>query len=163
MIHYQLRCAAGHAFDGWFKDSAGFEIQADSGLVACPSCGNTDVARALMTPGIPRKGREPLAEPAAEPMPATLPSGLMEGAMGLPAAGGLIPDSVRVALHKLREEVEKNCDYVGTGFAEEARRIHNGETTPRGIYGESTDEEAEALEEDGIAFARIPWAPRNDS
>jgi hypothetical protein len=75
----------------------------------------------------------------------------------------VIPDSVRAALQKLREEVEKNCDYVGQDFAAEARRIHNGETEARGIYGESTDDEAEALEEDGIAFARIPWAPRNDS
>jgi hypothetical protein len=157
MIHYQLRCAAGHEFDGWFKNSDGFEAQTASGLVACPSCGNTDVLRALMTPGIPRKDREavPAIVPSA-PVPQAVPA-------GLPAAGGVMPDSVRVALHKLREEVEKNCDYVGTDFAEEARRIHNGETAPRGIYGESTDEEAEALEDDGIAFARIPWAPRNDS
>lgn len=153
MIHYQLRCAAGHEFDGWFKDSDGFETQAASGFVACPSCGSTDVLRALMAPGIPRKGREAGRE--LVPVPATPAS--------MPAAGGVMPDSVRVALHKLREEVEKNCDYVGAGFAEEARKIHNGETTPRGIYGESTDEEAEALEEDGISFARIPWAPRNDS
>jgi hypothetical protein len=157
MIHYQLRCATGHEFDGWFKDSDGFEIQAASGFVACPSCGSIEVERALMTPGIPRKGKELI--PAPMPVPAPLP----EGAVGLPAAGGVMPDSVRAALHKLREEVEKNCDYVGADFAEEARRIHNGETAPRGIYGESTDEEAEALEEDGIAFARIPWAPRNDS
>lgn len=156
MIHYHLHCAVGHEFDGWFKDSDGFEAQAADGLVACPSCGNTDVMRALMTPGIPRKGRalEPAPVAAVPEMPATA---------GLPSAGGVMPDSVRAALHKLREEVEKNCDYVGADFAEEARRIHNGETTPRGIYGESTDEEAEALEEEGIAFARIPWAPRNDS
>ena len=156
MIHYQLNCAAGHEFDGWFKNSDGFEVQAAAGFVACPNCGNTDVMRALMTPGIPRKGREMVPVPAAVPEP-------LPAATGLPAAGGVMPDSVRVALHKLREEVEKNCDYVGADFAEEARRIHNGETTARGIYGESTDEEAEALEEDGIAFARIPWAPRNDS
>lgn len=155
MIHYQLRCAAGHEFDGWFKDSDGFETQAAEGLVSCPSCGNTDVMRALMTPGIPRKGRALV--PAAEAVPE------VPAAAGLPAAGGVMPDAVRAALQKLREEVEKNCDYVGADFAEEARRIHHGETTPRGIYGESTDEEAEALAEEGIAFARIPWAPRNDS
>ena len=157
MIHYQLRCASGHEFDGWFKDSDGFETQAASGYVACPSCGNTDVLRALMTPGIPRKGREMVPVPVAPAPPAP------EQPIGMPAAGGVMPDTVRAALQKLREEVERNCDYVGTDFADEARRIHNGETTPRGIYGESTDEEAEALEEDGIAFARIPWAPRNDS
>ncbi|WP_297491078.1 DUF1178 family protein [Acidocella sp.] len=157
MIHYQLRCAAGHQFDGWFRDSDGFESQAASGLVACPSCGTTDVLRALMTPGIPRKGRE--LKPATPPVPVATP----DQSLGMPAAGGMIPDTVRVALQNLREEVERNCDYVGADFAEEARRIHNGDTKPRGIYGESTDEEAEALEEDGIVFARIPWAPRNDS
>ncbi len=155
MIHYQLHCEAGHEFDGWFKDSAGFEAQATSGLVACPSCGSVDVSRALMAPAIPRKGRELIITAEPPPPPTELP---------MPqAAGGAIPDAVRAALQKLREEVEKNCDYVGPDFAEEVRRIHYGESTPRGIYGESSDEEAEALAEDGIAFARIPWAPRNDS
>ncbi len=154
MIHYQLRCEAGHEFDGWFKDSTGFEVQVDSCLVACPSCGSVEVSRALMAPAIPRKGRELIV--IAEPPPPA------EQVMPQ-AAGGAIPDSVRSALQKLREEVEKNCDYVGADFAEEARRIHYGESEPRGIYGESSDEDAESLAEDGIAFARIPWVPRNDS
>jgi hypothetical protein len=62
----------------------------------------------------------------------------------------------------MRAEVEKNCDYVGQGFAEEARRIHHGESEARGIYGEASDEEAEALREDGIEVARLPWVPRSD-
>jgi hypothetical protein len=155
MIHYQLRCVGEHAFDGWFKDSTGFETQAAAGLISCPSCGSTAVTRALMAPSIPRKGREVMA-PAPEPEPEAMP-------VGEPKAGGVIPDAVRAALHKLREEVEKNCDYVGPDFAAEARRIHNGEAEPRGIYGESSTDEAEALEEDGIAFAHIPWVPRSDS
>ena len=138
MIHYQLRCDAGHEFDGWFRDSAGFEAQAGAGLVACPQCGLTKVRRALMTPRIPRKGREVVDVPGGEPPPPPVPA----------AAGGVLPDAVRAALHKLRDEVESHCDYVGSDFAEEARRIHYGE--------------AEALEEEGITFARIPWAPRND-
>lgn len=153
MIHYQLRCDAGHEFDGWFKDSEGFETQSAAGLLACPSCGTVVVTRALMAPSISRKNSKELvvaAEPPAEPV---LPQ----------AAGGMIPDNVRSALQKLREEVEKNCDYVGADFAEEARRIHYGEAAPRGIYGESSDEDVESLAEDGIAFARIPWVPRNDS
>jgi hypothetical protein len=58
--------------------------------------------------------------------------------------------------------VERNCDYVGDQFAEEARRIHAGDSEKRGIYGETTPEQAEALAEDGIAVARIPWVPRAD-
>lgn len=153
MIHYQLRCQAGHEFDGWFKNSDGFEAQSQAGLVACPACGTVSVTRALMAPAIPRKsGKElvPATQPQAEPVVAQ-------------TAGGTVPDAVRGALQKLREEVEKNCDYVGADFAEEARRIHYGETEPRGIYGESSDEDVQALAEDGISFARLPWVPRNDS
>lgn len=157
MIHYQLRCEAGHEFDGWFKDSEGFEMQSQAGLIECPNCGSVMITLALMAPAISRKNRkEPLVvvEPPAEtPAEPALPQ----------ATGGTIPDAVRGALQKLRAEVEKNCDYVGADFAEEARRIHYGEATPRGIYGESSNEDVEALAEDGIPFTRIPWVPRNDS
>ena len=44
-------------------------------------------------------------------------------------------------------------------FAEEARKIHYGESDKRGIYGETSDEEAEALAEEGIEFGRLPWVP----
>ena len=153
MIHYQLHCAAAHEFDGWFKDSDAFERQAKRGLISCPVCSETKVERALMAPGIPRKGRTKVVEAAPEPLP--------EPAQ--PIAGGVIPDAVRAALQKLRGEVEKNCDYVGNDFAEEARRIHHGEAEPRGIYGESSDEESEELADEGIGIARIPWVPRTDS
>src|SRR3546814_3404089 len=51
---------------------------------------------------------------------------------------------LRRLLRELRQHVEHNCDYVGERFAEEARKIHYGETDPRGIYGETSDAEAEA-------------------
>ena len=60
----------------------------------------------------------------------------------------------------MREHVEANCDYVGLEFAEEARRIHYGETEKRGIYGEATDGEASELNEEGIDYQRIPWIQR---
>jgi hypothetical protein len=147
MIHYQLRCDAAHEFDGWFVNSEGFESQARRGLISCPVCADTHVTRALMTPGISRKGEQETAQPA----PAS------------PAAGGMIPDAVRAALQRLRHEVEAHCEYVGTDFAEEARRIHHGESERRGIYGESSEEDATALVEEGIDIARIPWVHRTDS
>ena len=143
MIHYQLRCAGEHEFDGWFKDSAGFERQASRGLVACPVCADAKVSRALMAPGIRAK---------SEPKHVAV----------RPKAGGVIPDNVRAALTQLRVEVEKNCDYVGGEFAAEARRIHYGEADARGIYGESSEAEAEALADEGIEIAQIPWLPRAD-
>ena len=150
MIHYQLQCGEGHAFDGWFKDSASFDKQAKRGLLECPQCGSAQVERALMTPAVPKKGRAVTVR-AAEPPSAPIAVG-----------GEAVPAQIRAMLQKLRAEVEQNCDYVGDEFAAEARRIHNGEADARGIYGETTPEEAEALAEDGIEVSRIPWVPRAD-
>jgi hypothetical protein len=150
MIHYALRCDDGHAFDGWFKDSATFEKMARRGLVECTHCGTSRVERALMAPalgaGAKRRAKaDPVPAPAA-PVPAPAK-----------AAAGPIPAAMVAMLQRMRAEVEKNCDYVGPRFADEARRIHDGEAEARGIYGEATPEEAAALKEDGIGFESIPW------
>ena len=150
MIHYQLRCSADHTFDGWFRDSAAFDMQAQRGQVSCPACGGTTVNRALMAPRIAKGAAMVGPTGAAEPAPMS------------EKAGVAIPDHVRAMLQKLRADVERNCDYVGPGFADEARRIHSGESDKRGIYGESTPEQAEALADEGIEVARIPWVPRAD-
>ena len=153
MIHYQLRCSQDHSFDGWFRDSAGFVAQAAGGLVTCPVCGDAKVDRALMAPSLGKRRAETApAEPAA---PAVVP----DRAAVLP---GQLPDHLRAMLQKMRAEVEQKCDYVGPNFADEARRIHKGETPARGIYGESTPEQAEALADEGIEVAQIPWVPRAD-
>ena len=157
MIHYALQCTADHRFDGWFKDSASFAKQAARGLLECPICGDTKVTQALMTPSVPRKGREMLPVPAAPP-PAPAAPVPAQATM----AGPTMPAQVRAMLMRLRQEVERNCDYVGEGFADEARRIHNGESERRGIYGEATDEDAESLADEGIEVQRIPWLPRAD-
>jgi hypothetical protein len=152
MIHYALRCEYGHEFDGWFKDSAAFERMAKRGLVECPQCGSTKVSRALMTPAV-AASRE--AAPAILPAPLAPAEGK--------AVAGQMPAAVLAMLQRMRAEIEKHCDYVGPRFAEEARRIHAGEAEARGIYGEATPEDAEALREEGIAFRTIPWVPRADS
>ena len=166
MIHYQLRCTASdeaHAFDGWFKDSEAFEKLVKAGLVECPVCGGTKVERALMAPAIPKKGRParnatPEMPPAPPPVPAVAPP-----VPPMPAAAGPMPAQLRAMLMQMRAEVERHCDYVGKSFAEEARKIHHGEAEARGIYGETSDAEAEALKEEGIEFARIPWVPPSDA
>lgn len=156
MIHYQLRCGSDHGFDGWFKDSATFDVHAERGLVSCPECGSTSVNRALMAPVIGKKrvtvdqSGETTEVPAVAP-----PAAEQKVAVGL-------PDQVRAVLQRLRAEVERTSDYVGSDFAKEARRIHRGETEQRNIYGESSQSEAEALADEGIEVARIPWIPRAD-
>ena len=171
MIHYELRCDRAHGFDGWFKDSASFEQQAQSGFVSCPICNSVAVTRALMAPALGRGARlrdesapsaagsaaeapPPAASGAVVPAPARLPVAIADGSL---------PDGLRAVLQRLRAEVEKSFDYVGTEFAEEARRIHHGEREARGIYGETTPSEAESLAEEGIEFGVLPWLPRSDS
>ena len=64
MIHYQLRCSAEHSFDGWFRDSAGFDAQAARGLIECPVCGDVKVNRALMAPALGKRRRDATARTA---------------------------------------------------------------------------------------------------
>ena len=155
MIHYDLRCGQDHAFDGWFKDSAAFERLAKRGLVECPHCGDVKVERALMRPAVAKRRALPAPVPAPSPSP-------HPPAPSPEVAGGKLPAHMRAMLQKMRAEVEKHCDYVGPQFAEEARKIHRGESDKRGIYGETSDEEAEELAEEGIEFGRLPWIPRGN-
>jgi hypothetical protein len=167
MIHYDLRCSAGHAFDGWFRDSATFDQQAMRGLIECPECADTKVERALMAPRLSRNRRVPVIDGARDK------AGEKAGSAGSAAASPAVadpgpppmpvPDQVRAVLQRIRAEVEQKCTYVGGNFADEARRMHAGETPSKPIYGEATKAQAEALEDDGIAVSRIPWVPRADS
>ena len=157
MIHYQLRCSQDHGFDGWFRDSTSFEKQAKRGLIECPECGGTQVERALMAPALAK--RQTLQVPVEPP-----PSPPAEASAGVPekAAAGRLPAQMLAVLQRMRAEVEKNCDYVGPDFADQARAMHRGEVEPKGIYGETTEEQAESLAEEGIDVAKIPWVPRAD-
>jgi hypothetical protein len=139
MIVYDLRCRKNHVFEAWFRDSAAYEQQSAASKIVCPACGDRKVAKAVMAPNIST-------------------SKDMSSAEQRQAAA----QTMRL-LYQMREKVEKNCDYVGERFAEEARRIHYGETEKRNIYGEATAEQAEELHDEDIPFSRIPWVPRQDS
>jgi hypothetical protein len=165
MIRYELRCDQAHEFDGWFKDSAAFDKLAQAGLVECPHCGPTKVAKRLMAPAIPKKGRPARnAKPEAPPAPVAEAPAAPPAPPAPPAAAlAAMPAELRAMLRHLRTEVKKNCDYVGADFAEEARKIHHGESEARGIFGEASEDEAEALRDEGIEIARIPWVPPSDA
>lgn len=139
MIVFDLKCPADHRFQGWFKNGEAFDGQRAAGEVACPVCGDTHVEKAPMAPRLV-KSRGDGAERQA-----------------------LVVAEVRRVLGELRKEVESRCEYVGGQFPEEARKIHYGETDARPIYGEASSEEAEALEEEGITVARIPWLPNTEN
>ncbi len=164
MIVFDLRCKKDHVFEAWFKDSAAYQEQVEAGVVRCPVCGSKRVEKALMAPNVTtrRQNKESLPEAPSTgaevaPQPATA-----NGSVTTNADLEKVTE-VMQALKDLRENVERECDYVGTDFAEEARKIHYGEAEARGIYGESSDEDAKALEDEGVEFARVPWIPRHDS
>ncbi len=159
MIHYDLLCGAQHRFDGWFRDSAAFDMQSENHLLECPVCGDVTVVRALMAPAVSRKGRRPQPQADTPPPPAPVELGPNHPVV---IAGTQMPAQVRAALQRMRAEVEKACDYVGPRFAEEAVSMHRGETEKRAIYGETTSEQAEMLADEGVEIASIPWLPRAD-
>ena len=151
MILYQLHCDGGHAFEAWFRDSAAYDKQSDRGLLACPVCDSEKVSKALMAPRIGRSMGKRNEHPAPARTDIT-DSQVMSGAVEL-----------RAQPADLRQKIERACDYVGPGFAEEARKIHYGETDPHGIYGETSQEEAKALKDEGIEFGAVPWLPKENA
>jgi hypothetical protein len=159
MILYRLRCSKGHEFEGWFKDSKTYERQEKKSLIGCAVCGDSKVERALMAPRLGTGGKKAEVEMPAVDAPAPAPSPEQQQ---MAALARHMPKELREALLKVRAEVEKNCEPVGDKFAEEARKIHYGESDKRGIYGETSEEEAAALAEEGIEFGRLPWIPRGN-
>jgi hypothetical protein len=131
MIRYDLRCANGDEFEAWFGSIADYDKQAEAGLVECPHCGSKHVEKAPMAPAI-RSSRRAEANASKE----------RKVAMAMAA--------------KVREHIKDNFDYVGDKFADEARKMHSGESDERAIYGEATVEEARALAEEGIPASPLP-------
>ncbi len=182
MIKYQLVCDQNHEFEGWFQGSDAFNEQAANGLIRCPFCDSDRVKRALMTPNLASPKRRKSASPrptdqqpaagAAASTPATsasLPSASPRfghtnnghsGAQEVKQAEQLQAYTLALAeLRQLRQKIIKECRDVGDNFAEEARKIHYGEAEAEGIYGQTTQDEREALKDEGIEIFDMPWAP----
>ncbi|MGB1758070.1 MAG: DUF1178 family protein [Candidatus Puniceispirillaceae bacterium] len=180
MIKYQLICDQKHEFEGWFQGSAAYDEQAANGLLRCPLCDSDQVKRALMTPNLAspkrRKSTDPSAvDPAprvdptasAPAAPAPVPSSLSPAGQTAGQGRAAVMPSEQVQafgaalaeLRQLRQKIIKDCRDVGDNFAEEARKIHYGETEPEGIYGKATAEEREALKDEGIEIFDMPWVP----
>ncbi len=172
MIRYDLICKDEHRFEGWFRDSAGFEVQNNAGDLACPQCGSNRIEKALMAPGLAAKANSR----NATDLPAENSSLTVQDKKAM---------AFRQVMRAMRSQVEANADYVGDRFAEEARRIYYAEPetgggddsagkdegkdrdrpnpTSRGIYGEATLEDAKALHEEGITVLPLPVLPEDQN
>ena len=132
MIVFDLRCAGDHVFEAWFSSSGAYELQRVRGLIACPICGGSEVEKAVMAPRVGAKGNS------------------------LPAASAK-PD-IKALFHAVasaQAAALKNSRWVGSGFAAEARAMHEGEKPETLIHGQATREEARALAEDGVPIAPL--------
>jgi hypothetical protein len=129
MIKYDLKCDNGDEFEAWFGSIADYDKQADAGLVECPHCGSKHVTKAPMAPAVQTSRKQEARKERAV-------------AMAMAA--------------KVREHIKDNVDYVGDKFADEARKMHEGESEERAIWGEATPEEVRALEEDGVPASPLP-------
>jgi hypothetical protein len=131
VIRYDLRCRNGDEFEAWFGSIADFDAQAENGQLLCPHCGSTHVEKAPMAPAVVTGRKQDVRK---------------EHAVAMAVAA------------KVREHIKENFDYVGDKFADEARKMHAGESEERSIWGEATPEEARELAEEGIDAAPLPSA-----
>ena len=143
-----LRCANGHGFEGWFASEDDFLDQNGRGLIECPLCADRVISR---MPSAPRLNLSGAREAPPSPTPAPAPAKPGPGAGAVPDLQALWVEAVRHAL--------AHTEDVGERFAEEARRMHYGETEERGIRGQATSEQAEELLDEGIAVVALPVPP----
>ncbi|MBD9390423.1 DUF1178 family protein [Agrobacterium sp. AGB01] len=138
MIRYSLSCEKAHEFEGWFAGSADFDQQVERGLVSCPVCNSLQVTKALMAPSVSTARKQDEMRTLA------------------------MDTAQKAVLAKVKEtlaEIRANTEDVGERFPEEARKIHYGEADQRGIIGQATLQEAQALVEEGIDIAPLPVIP----
>ncbi len=134
---FNLRCAHGHGFEGWFASEDDFVGQQARGLVECPLCADREISR---LPSAPRLNLSGARAQEASPAGAAVPAEPTREALWMQAV----------------QHVLAHTEDVGTRFPEEARRIHYGETEPRGIRGQASAEDRAALADEGIEVLPLP-------
>ena len=165
MLVLNLSCANGHLFEGWFGSNDDFESQQQRAMLSCPLCGAEQVTR---MPSAPRlnvshlrdgpKERDLEPAPSKDPALPAHPAATESAAAAGTAAGS--PRSEQAQWSQLVAHVLKNTEDVGDQFAEEARRIHYGETEQRGIRGSATADDTAALLDEGIEVMPLPLPRR---
>ena len=129
-----LQCRHQHVFEGWFASEEDFLDQCERALVECPVCGDASISKRLSAP------RLNLGSGRGEPPPA----------LEVVRPDGVEP-ALQLAWMAVARRIVANTEDVGDQFAEEARKIHYGESKERGIRGHASRAETESLLEEGIA------------
>jgi hypothetical protein len=138
MIKYNLICKCGETFESWFSDSTEFDSLCKKKIIRCIFCDSYSVKKTVMSPNLSSKSNRSNKKNKLE-------------------------KSLKKQLVDFRRYIEKNCEYVGDNFTQEARSIHYDKKTSKGIYGKATTEETNELLEEGIEVASIPWVDKSEN
>ncbi len=155
MIVFDLKCGSGHVFEGWFASGEEFDRQQQRGLVACPVCADTSVAKAAMAPAVGRKSNQSCS---AQPVPAPAPAPESAVPDTVPVSTGIAPEKAALLMQVLaraQAEALKGSEWVGGRFADTARAMHYGEEDARPIHGQVASEEARDLIDEGVQVAPL--------
>lgn len=138
MIVFELSCKdCNFKFEGWFDSTSEFNKQSRKKLITCPSCNSLKIFKSLMAPNISKKSNSKK-----------------------------INNNKKTFINKIekyKKMIEKNFDYVGDNFTEEAKKIKYGEVKERPIYGEANIEETKELLEEEINVVPLPWTSSKKS
>ncbi|MGD9159527.1 MAG: DUF1178 family protein [Desulfobacteraceae bacterium] len=137
MIAFDLICANGHTFEGWFDNIESFEKQDSEDMVICPLCENTEIKRIL----------SPVA-------------------MKSSSRSGQNTSDLPIDYQKLAAEmvnyIQNEFEDMGSDFTKEALKIHYGAADARNIRGTATKDEEKILVEEGVPFVKFPSADKNN-
>ena len=134
MIKFDLNCEqCEYSFEGWFENSKEYSAQNKKKLVRCPSCESTNIKKALMAPNLNRRTNSKEQK---------------------------LKKSMASNINKIKKIIEKNFDYVGDKFSEEAKKIKYGEKKERSIYGEATLEQTKELLDEEIDVVPLPFTTK---
>lgn len=144
---FNLQCEVGHTFEGWFASAEEVEAQSKKGFIECPYCGSTKVKKALSAPYVnrSRNAASSLSQNAKTVSKTSSPEGAPADMQQLQAK----------LLRQLKKVLNRAED-VGDRFAEEALKMHRGETQERAIRGQATLQQCEELLEEGVGVLPIP-------
>ena len=140
MIKYNLKCNKDHEFESWFSDSSEFDKLNKKKLLECIYCSSNKIQKSIMAPMISgTKSNEDVASFVDH---------------------NLLTE--KNELLKIRDYIEKNFEFVGDKFSKKVREVYYDKKTKKSIYGTTTSEEREALEEEGIDLLSIPWVSKDN-
>ena len=134
MIVFNLNCSdCNFSFEGWFENTKDYNRQIKNDLVTCPNCNSIQIKKGLMAPNVAKKSNTKISKRNK---------------------------SIASNVNKIKKIIEKEFDYVGDKFTEEAKKIKYGEVKERAIYGEASIEQTKELIDEDIDVLPLPFSTK---